>query len=47
MGKTAIVWTCAHTPPETTTERYDWPGGLIYDVKPDYCRNLGDGADMK
>ena len=47
QGKTAIVWSCAHANPETTNERFDWLGGLIYDVKPDYCIDLGDGADMK
>jgi len=47
MGKTAVVWSCAHASPEVSNERFDWLGGLIYDVKPDYCVDLGDGADMK
>tara|TARA_R110000822_G_scaffold168046_1_gene308203 strand:- start:829 stop:1647 length:819 start_codon:yes stop_codon:yes gene_type:complete len=47
MGKTAIVWSCAHASPETKNERFDWLGGLVYDIKPDYCIDLGDGADMK
>lgn len=47
MTKTAIVWSCGHASPETSNERFDWLGGLIYDVKPDYCVDLGDGADIK
>ena len=46
-GKTAIVFSCGHATPETTNERFDWLGGLIYDIKPDYVVDLGDGADMK
>jgi len=45
-GKTAIVWSCAHTKPEVSNERFDWLAGLIYDIRPDYCIDLGDGADM-
>jgi hypothetical protein len=47
MGKTAIVWTCAHATPEYSNERFDWLGSLIYDIRPDYVVDLGDGADMK
>lgn len=47
MSKTAIVWSCGHASPETSNERFDWLGGLIHDIKPDYCVDLGDGADMK
>jgi hypothetical protein len=47
QGKTAIVWSCGHASPDTSNERFDWLGGLIYDIKPDYCVDLGDGADMK
>jgi len=46
-GKTAIVWTCAHTDPEVSNERFDWLGQLIEDIQPDYCIDLGDLADMK
>jgi hypothetical protein len=45
-GKTAIVWSCAHASPEFSNERFDWLGELIYDIKPDYVVDLGDGADM-
>ena len=47
MGKTAIVWTCAHADPNCSNERFDWLAQLIYDIKPDYCVDLGDGADMR
>ncbi len=47
QGKTAIVWSCGHASPETSNERFDWLGGLIHDIRPDYCVDLGDGADMK
>jgi len=46
MSKTAIVWSCAHAKPEVSNERFDWLAGLIYDIRPDYCIDLGDGADM-
>lgn len=47
MSKTAIVWSCAHSDPEASNERFDWLGKLIYDIKPDFCIDLGDGADMR
>lgn len=47
MGKTAIVFTCAHSSPEVSNERFDWLGQLIYDVRPDYVVDLGDFDDMK
>ena len=47
MGKTAIVWTCAHADPAVSNERFDWLGSLIEDIKPDYVVDLGDGADMQ
>lgn len=47
MSKTAVVWSCAHADPAVSNERFDWLGKLIYDVKPDYCIDLGDGADMR
>lgn len=46
-GKTAVVFSCAHTTPEVSNERFDWLGSFIYDLKPDYVVDLGDGADMK
>ena len=42
MGTTAIVQYCAHASPETKNDRFDWLGGLIYDIKPYYCVDLGD-----
>lgn len=47
MTRTAIVWTCSHADPGVSNERFDWLGELIYDIKPDYCIDLGDGADMR
>jgi len=46
-SSTAIVYTCAHADPGTSNERFDWLGSLIYDIKPDYVVDLGDGADMR
>ena len=46
-GKTAIVWTCAHTDPEVSNERFDWLGSLIEDIRPDYTIDLGDTIDFK
>ena len=47
MTKTAIVYTCTHTDPSVSNERFDWLGEMIYQIKPDYVVDLGDGADMK
>ena len=47
MSKTALVFTCSHTSPEVSNERFNWLGEFIYDLKPDYVIDLGDGADMK
>jgi hypothetical protein len=47
MSKTAIVWSCAHADPAISNERFSWLGDLIEDIKPDYCIDLGDGADMR
>lgn len=47
MGKTVIVWSCAHADPSCSNERFNWLGDLIEDVKPDYTIDLGDGADMR
>jgi len=46
QGKTAVVWTCSHDRPEVSQDRFKWLGALIEDVKPDYCVDLGDGAEM-
>jgi hypothetical protein len=46
QGKTAVVWTCAHDRPEVSHDRFKWLGNLIEDIKPDYCIDLGDGAEM-
>ncbi len=45
-GKTAVVFTCSHASPKFSNERFDWLGKFIYDIKPDYVVDLGDGADM-
>lgn len=46
MGKTAVVFTCAHSNPEVSNDRFNWLGSLIYDLKPDYVVDLGDFDDM-
>ena len=47
MTKTVAVWSCAHADPEASADRFSWLGDLIEEVKPDYCVDLGDGADMR
>ena len=47
MSKTAIVWTCSHSDPSVPNDRFSWLGDLIYDIRPDYVCDLGDGADMR
>lgn len=47
MSKTVVVWTCAHADPDVSNERFTWLGRFLYDLKPDYCVDLGDGADMR
>jgi hypothetical protein len=47
MGKTAVVFTCSHSTPEVSNERFSILGKFLYDLKPDYVIDLGDGADMK
>ena len=47
MTKTAVVFSCAHATPEASNERFSWLGKFLYDIKPDYVIDLGDGADMK
>lgn len=46
-SKTAVVFTCAHSEPSTSNERFDWLGDFLYDIRPDYVVDLGDGADLK
>lgn len=46
-GKTVVVFTCAHADPNHSNERFTWLGKFLYDIKPDYVVDLGDGADMK
>jgi len=45
--RTCIVWSCGHADPSVSNERFTWLGNLIEDIKPDYCVDLGDGADMR
>lgn len=46
-GKTVVVYSCAHASPEVSNERFDWLGKFLFDLRPDYVVDLGDGADMK
>ena len=43
----AVVLTCAHASPDSSNDRFTWLGKMLYDLKPDYVVDLGDGADMK
>lgn len=47
QSSTAVVFTCAHTSPEVSNERFEWLGKFLYDLRPDYVVDLGDMADMK
>lgn len=47
MGKTAVVFTCSHSDPSVSNNRFSWLGEFLFDVKPDYVVDLGDGADMR
>lgn len=47
MGKTAVVFTCAHADPSVDNKRFELLGKFLYDLKPDYVVDLGDGADMR
>ena len=47
MSKTVVVFSCAHTDPDVSNERFDWLGEFLYDIKPDYVVDLGDFYDMR
>jgi len=44
---TAVVFSCAHADPSVSNERFTWLSKFLYDLKPDYVVDLGDGADMR
>jgi hypothetical protein len=44
---TAVVFSCGHSDPDVSNERFTWLGKFLYDIKPDYVVDLGDGADMR
>jgi hypothetical protein len=46
-GKTGVVYSCSHSHPDVSNERFTWLGDFIEDLKPDYVVDLGDGADMQ
>ena len=43
---TAVVYTCAHAKPDVDNSRFDVLGDFLYDLKPDYVFDLGDGVDF-
>ena len=45
--KTAVVFSCGHADPQTSNDRFSWLGRFLYDLKPNYVVDLGDGADMR
>ena len=45
--KTAVIFTCSHADPSVDNSRFSWLGEFLYDIKPDYVVDLGDGADMR
>ena len=46
-GKTVVIIPDAHAEPEVSNERFNWLGSFLYDIKPDYVIDIGDGADMR
>ena len=46
-SKTAVVFSCAHCDPSVSNDRFSLLGDFLYDIKPDYVVDLGDGADMR
>ena len=36
MGKTAVVFSCAHVSPDVSNDRFNYLGEFLYDLKPDY-----------
>lgn len=47
MTKTVLVIPDAHADPSVPNDRFSWLGEFIYDLKPDYVVDIGDGADMR
>jgi len=47
VSKTAVVFSCAHCDPSINNDRFSLLGSFLYDIKPDYVVDLGDGADMR
>lgn len=47
MGKKVIVYTCSHADPSVSSERFKYLSDFIWDIRPDYVVDLGDGADMR
>lgn len=45
--RTVVTFSCAHSDPGVSNERFDWLGRFLYDLKPDMVIDLGDGADMR
>ena len=45
-SKTAVVFSCRQTKPGVSNDRFNVLGKFLYDLKPDYVVDLGDGADM-
>ena len=46
-NRTAVVFSCAHCDPSVSNARFSVLGEFLYDIKPDYVVDLGDGADMR
>jgi hypothetical protein len=44
---TAVVFSCSHSDPDVSNERFTWLGKFLYDIRPDYVVDLGDGADLR
>lgn len=45
-SRLGVAYTCCHSDPEYSNERFTWLGNFIYDLKPDFVIDLGDIAEM-
>ncbi len=47
MNQTGVVFTCAHTDPKVSNRRFELLAKFLYDLRPEFVVDLGDGADMR
>jgi len=47
LNQTGVVFTCAHTDPKVSNRRFELLAKFLYDLRPEFVVDLGDGADMR